>query len=435
MLSKNINEVILLSKNTLTLDKEKIITWLMILVFLPFTSSVARAKEGVGDCKSSSGTNSSTSISMTTNSCLLAVASGTAKSRSTKSDPYTIKVENYLPVAMNAYLVNSDGSWKRLETHWNSANDVGKNSRGTYAAISPAFLDISNAPDFSYHKNAYFSVDTKNMYFVLTDLVNGGLVASYYLYDDTDKANGSLGSSGDECGCAVDANRETVHLYVNDGVLAVPNMTGGPPTMTTDIPIPGDTMPFLVGASLLGKYAVKNKNDKSYNEKMTPQEKSAYDSSVNRVLTRHQYWSQTANSLVVPAGEYVNFTTQTFYGTEDESSSSSQFSASMGLSASAGYGPMSASISASLSASSNYAHNLTVQTSTTETVTRTIDNTKKGATDHIVQYYQLTDLLTVSGWDSNLNAMLANAVIIQKNSPALPAIQGPDKGSSDDSNK
>ncbi len=339
-----------------------------------------------------------------TNSCILDAARRTIVSPSDDDNNASVivRVRNYLPVPLVVYAVDDKGTWYRLTRY--TADAGGKEHARHYEPIAPYFLSEGSLTRDAYIQE-YFNVPMGNFYMIFSDLIMGGLVSVVAIGDD----NHFVGSS-----CLSTVKSGQAYVDVDPSQLGVPNSIGSPPKMDKTSPIPADSMPILIGATYLGDFAVNNNDDKKKKDLDFSYTKAS------RVITRHQYWAQAGMSLVVAPGEYIQYTTQTTYGTEEESSSAQSFSASLGISASAGYGPVSASVSASLSASSSYSHSISIQTSETSTYQKTVDN-QNGTEPLVLQYFQLTDVLTAAGWDSDNKKMASSAVLMQKNTPALLA--------------
>lgn len=347
--------------------------------------------------------------SKTTNSCMLDAARRTLVSPKAddNSDAFVkVRVRNYLPVPLIAYVVDDKGTWYRLTRYTGDA--AGNKHARYYTPIAPYFLsEGSNASD--PYIQEYFNVPMENFYIIFSDLIMGGLVSVIAIGDEEHFPDSS---------CLTKVKGTNAYVNIDPSQLGVPNAIGSPPIMNKISPIPSDSMPILIGVTYLGKFAVNDNGDSQKKNKEKGRDFSYIKA--DRVITRHQYWAQAGMSLVVAPGEYVQYTTETTYGTEEESSSAQSFSASLGMSASAGYGPISASVSASLTASSSYSHSISIQTSETSTYQKTVDN-HKGTEPLILQYFQLTDVLTAAGWDGHNNIMASSAVLIQKNTPALLA--------------
>jgi hypothetical protein len=110
-------------------------------------------------------------------------------------------------------------------------------------------------------------------------------------------------------------------------------------------------------------------------------------------VTREQFWHCTGESYSLAPGESRTVSYTATHGMQESSSDSETTNASVGVSASAGWGPFSASVSASLSESSTTSQQLTVSTQTTSFVSSSYVNL--GEHSELNLFWQLTDIATV----------------------------------------
>ena len=174
-------------------------------------------------------------------------------------------------------------------------------------------------------------------------------------------------------------------------LLAEPNDIGVYPKPTSDSPIPTDSPRVLVSCGLL-----PNGNP----------------------ITREQFWSREADSYMLAAGEkrVVSFTESS--GMEQTTSDQTTVAASVGVSASAGWGPISASVSSSLSKTSTTFQQVTVKTQQTRYESVELEN--KTDASRLFLKWALTDVITV--FDKS-NSTTALSSIIMRERPIL--IGGP----------
>lgn len=122
-------------------------------------------------------------------------------------------------------------------------------------------------------------------------------------------------------------------------------------------------------------------------------------------VVREQYWRRLPDSYTIAPGQTKTISFTTVEGMQNTSSSQVTIAAQMGTSASAGWGPISASISASLSASSTSFQQLTLSSETTSYVSETLTGMSSGddqATTQMYLYWQLMDIVNLVDPTSNL---------------------------------
>ncbi|MFF3089842.1 hypothetical protein ACFVRB_33085 [Streptomyces nojiriensis] len=111
-------------------------------------------------------------------------------------------------------------------------------------------------------------------------------------------------------------------------------------------------------------------------------------------VAREQYWQRLPNSYSLSAGARRQVSYTVTSGMESTSSDQDQFSTSVTGSASAGWGPVSATVSASLSANSTRFQQVTTSLETTSFVSQECVNAQQEVPETFF-YWQLTDVLTV----------------------------------------
>lgn len=155
-------------------------------------------------------------------------------------------------------------------------------------------------------------------------------------------------------------------VVVGPAVLAAPNHIGPIPQPNTLMPIPTDSPRVLVGCSVLAH---------------------------QNILCREQYWERAGDSYVMAPGTRRTVSTTTTSGIQKTSSEQYDISLALGFSASAGWGPISASISGSLSASSSTMQQVFVSNEVTQYESLELSNT----TDATQMFFrwQLMDVFTI----------------------------------------
>lgn len=172
--------------------------------------------------------------------------------------------------------------------------------------------------------------------------------------------------------------------------LTPPNSLGKYPEPNTETYIPADSPRVLVGCGTLSN-----------------------GTAAGNAVIREQFWERLSDSYCLAAGEERVFSTTTTAGKQQTSSTQKDVTASLGLSTSAGWGPVSASISSSLSASSSSFQQVTVSEETTSYISDKLTNTNNYAVMYL--RWQLTDVITVfnsSGVALSSLIMAENPVLI-----------------------
>lgn len=161
---------------------------------------------------------------------------------------------------------------------------------------------------------------------------------------------------------------QTIRIKVDD--LKAPNHIPPPPAASSNVPVPLDTPPYLVGVGV-------------HNTKDLPQ----------RVLLREQFWRKAPDSLSLsPHSSLQKSLTQTS-GRTATSSTSNELSQALDVEVSAGWGPFSASASAAFSSMSQRTDTITVTEESTASVVQTFTN---DSPDSLVVYmWQLMDRIHV----------------------------------------
>lgn len=111
------------------------------------------------------------------------------------------------------------------------------------------------------------------------------------------------------------------------------------------------------------------------------------------LVQREQYWERMPDSYCLSPGEQKEFSTTVSEGSLATSSSQTDVTASLDLGASAGWGPVSASISSSLNTQTSTFQQVTVTSRSTSFVSDTVSNT--GPTTLLYLRWQLADVITV----------------------------------------
>lgn len=161
-------------------------------------------------------------------------------------------------------------------------------------------------------------------------------------------------------------------LVITDSFLVPPNDLGPTPQPTKTTMIPQDSYPIVVGCSLFtlpnGQYAD---------------------------LLRYQYWHRSDDSYALGVGEEQTITTSTTTGLTSTSSTMETVAASLGMSVSAGWGPISASINASLNTETTTQQSVTISETNTTYISKTLTNSD-GTNDILVMHWQLIDVVVIT---------------------------------------
>jgi hypothetical protein len=187
--------------------------------------------------------------------------------------------------------------------------------------------------------------------------------------------------------------------------LVPPNALGHPPRSSAQRLVPGSSPRVLVACG------------------MAPSE------APGSAISREQYWQLSGDSYsLVPAERRtVSFTETT--GMESTTSTQETVAKSLGMSISAGWGPVSASVSASLSSSSTTFQQVSLSSEATTFVSREVEN--RSDVVELVLVWQLVEVITIFELDglplaSTISSL--NPAIVQSNplhgppTDALPAV-------------
>ncbi|GAA1758806.1 hypothetical protein GCM10009747_17050 [Agromyces humatus] len=146
-------------------------------------------------------------------------------------------------------------------------------------------------------------------------------------------------------------------------------------------PLPADSPPVLVGAGWL---------DNGF------------------VVVRSQFWRKSDDSTSLPGCSSLNVTTSQLNGLTTSSSEMGVTATQVGATASAGWGPISASLSASMSRSSSTSSEVTITEETEATLVRELRN--ETTAGEIVLFWQLIDQYAIQAPGFTLKAMIETAI-------------------------
>ena len=158
----------------------------------------------------------------------------------------------------------------------------------------------------------------------------------------------------------------TTAVFFDPSDLLGPNDLGVPPTPDQQYVLPLDTPRALVATGVVGG---------------------------QNIAMREQYWMRAPDSFSILPGEKQDISSTTTTALQRTSSSLDTIAASVGASASAGWGPVSASVSASLSRTSTRFQQVTVNTERTTYSADHIEGTGDDASYFLK--WQLMDVVTV----------------------------------------
>lgn len=186
--------------------------------------------------------------------------------------------------------------------------------------------------------------------------------------------------------CVLTMKEEQRSYTIGSSVLTRPNDIGmyPRPTKATVIPVNSPRVMVGNGVTLKGKLP----------------------------LTREQFWRRGNDSYMLAPGEKRTISLATTSGMQQTSSEQKVIEASLGLSASAGYGPVSAGISASLSVSSQTFQQYVISSEVTHYESQELRNESKDPQMFIT--WQLTDLLTVFGDRPSGYIPIASIVMVER---------------------
>jgi hypothetical protein len=162
-------------------------------------------------------------------------------------------------------------------------------------------------------------------------------------------------------------------IQIDDGYLTTPNDLGPPPQPVLSDPeplyIPQDSYPILVGYGTI-------------------------DTTTYPALRRQQYWHRSNESYGLGQGESMTIATTTTTGIQSSSSHIESVATSLGVSASAGWGPISTSVTASLNTSTTTQQSMTISETNSTYITSTMSNTQQA--DIMVVHWNIIDAVLVS---------------------------------------
>jgi len=191
--------------------------------------------------------------------------------------------------------------------------------------------------------------------------------------------------------CVIQLQASQLNYVVTPALLVRPNDIGTFPRPTGTIMIPPDSPRILVGC---GKASNGNP------------------------LTREQYWKRNPDSYTLAPNEKRTVGYTSTSGLQTTTSNEQEIATSLGMSASVGWGPISASVSASLSTSARSLQQVAVTSETTRYETVELSNTS--TSPQMFLKWQLTDVLTVFNRELMSQPL---AAIVQAAQPVL--IGGP----------
>jgi hypothetical protein len=158
-------------------------------------------------------------------------------------------------------------------------------------------------------------------------------------------------------------------LSVDPLILRSPNHLPAPVAPSVAMPIPPDSVPYLVG---VGRYR--------------PESDAI-------VFAREQFWHKAPESFGLPPRSSLQKILRQTSGRTASSSTSEQVTTDLSLTAGAGWGPFSAAASASLSTTSQRTDTVTIREESASTVVQTFINESDAAV--VVCLWQLVDRIRV----------------------------------------
>ncbi|MGO7540590.1 hypothetical protein ACC680_18610 [Rhizobium ruizarguesonis] len=167
--------------------------------------------------------------------------------------------------------------------------------------------------------------------------------------------------------CSITMQTEGETVTANYMLLTSPNDIGPVPQPTASMLVPPDSPRILVGCSTLAD---------------------------GKTVVREQFWDRQGDSCTLAPGEKKTITTTVTTGRQETSTHESTLAASLGMNASVGFGPFSASVSSSLSMTSRSFQQVTVSEQNTAYFADELTNPY---TDQacLVLRWQLTDVITI----------------------------------------
>ncbi|MEO3749095.1 hypothetical protein [Streptomyces sp. B6B3] len=244
--------------------------------------------------------------------------------------------ENRTPLPLGAYLLSDTGSRLGMVP-----GDAGR--RAVDVGYPPVPVPPLGTTAFQV------GPALNGWYFVLVNAATGAFV---------DVRSAYVKQEGGEC-----------RITVTPRDLCAPNAIGKPPRPNRAVVIPTDSARVTVGCG-----ALRHED--------------------NRVALE-QYWRRLPQSYSLGPQEerVVSYTTTS--GMDTTTSEQRQVAASVGLDASVGWGPISASVSASLDLSSSTSQQVNVRSQTTSFVSESFEN--KHDTTKLILLWELTTVATIFG--------------------------------------
>lgn len=135
------------------------------------------------------------------------------------------------------------------------------------------------------------------------------------------------------------------------------------------------------------------------------------------VLTREQFWRLSGSSYTLAPSEERTVTITESSGMESTSSQQQEIATSIGMSASGGWGPVSASISATLSMSASRSQQVTLTENTTTLISIVVENESNEA-PVTVFIWELVDVVTAFSTDGTPIAAVES--VIQPSLVSMP---------------
>ncbi|MFE6868853.1 hypothetical protein ACFVFS_20125 [Kitasatospora sp. NPDC057692] len=256
---------------------------------------------------------------------------GTLKSTTHGLPPMDLAFTNNTEIPLSLYLISDEGCW------------LGRSVSGYFLAGYPAPLI---PPGTSW--GTLGGVDP-DWYFLFLNTYTGAFVAVR------------------RAASAVVVNNANV-IIVTCADLLDPNSIGPVPMPNRSVVIPPDSPRVAVGCGKLP--------------------------ATGNTVIREQYWQRLPDSYSIAAGARRTVSYTVTAGMESTSSERTQLASSVTGSATAGWGPISASVSASLSANATNFQQITTSLETTSFVSQDYDNTG-GTSARMFLYWQLTNVLTL----------------------------------------
>ncbi|MFE2144841.1 hypothetical protein ACFXA3_24400 [Streptomyces sp. NPDC059456] len=273
---------------------------------------------------------------------------GTLTSSTGSGSGFGLTFHNMTAIPLNMYLIAGDGS------HWGWSA-----KRQTFLPGEPGYL-IPGATKAGYQGGSSMAQGnpTLGWYWLFTNALTGAFAAVF----------GTPSVAGDICITTWDL------LEPNDiGTIPVPDVDAG-------ILIPTDSPRVVVGCGLM-----------------------SVNSGSSNVVVREQFWQRLPDSYSIAPGETKQSSYTVTSGKQETTSELSTLETSVNASASAGWGPVSASVSASLSTSSTNFQQVTVTEETTSYVAETYSLDPTAESPEMMLYWQLADSVTI--YDSKNNPL------------------------------